>query len=355
MQKRQTEVAIDGDRWLINRKPTYEGREYRGKKIEGLLLNSRMIQAVFDDENDVTRTLWRYPDTGEWDPDRNTAEFVDAMPSWRQRGLVGITVGLQGGSPTKLRHSSTEESLDKLGIPFDDSAVYHQPWSNSAFEPSGTLKKGYLERLKKVIEQADALGMVVILDLFYWGQDQRMQDEGAIRKAVEGICGWILEQGYTNVVIEIANECDLLYYDHDILRGYRIHELIDLAKSITHNSRRLLVSTSFVAGVPNDLCIAASDFVLLHGNHISIPEMMRRLVAATRDLPGYRTMPVVVNEDDHFAFDLPDNNFLASVSSYAGWGLYLQDGYQSVPATWSIDTPLKQAFFALVAEITGSE
>ena len=133
MQKRQTEVSIDGDKWLINGRPAYEGREYRGWKIEGLLLNSRMIQGVFDDENDVTRTLFRYPDTGEWDPDRNTAEVVDAMPSWRQHGLVGITVGLQGGSPRRIRNNSTKESLEKLGIPFDESAVYHQLWSNSAF------------------------------------------------------------------------------------------------------------------------------------------------------------------------------------------------------------------------------
>ncbi|GAH58674.1 unnamed protein product, partial [marine sediment metagenome] len=99
MQKRRTEVTIDGDKWLINGRPTYEGREYRDWKIEGLLLNSRMIQAVFDDENETTRALWGYPDTGEWDPDRNTAEFVAAMPEWRQYGLVGITIGLQGGMP----------------------------------------------------------------------------------------------------------------------------------------------------------------------------------------------------------------------------------------------------------------
>ncbi len=355
MQKRQTEIAIDGDRWLINGKPTCEGREYRGWKIEGLLLNSRMIQGIFDDENEVTRMLFKYPDTGEWDPGRNTAESVAAMPEWRKHGLLGITVGLQGGSPRELVHSSLEGTLAKLGLTYDDSAVYHQLWNNSAFEPSGDLKKGYLERLNRIIEQADALGMVVILDLFYWGQDQRMQDEASIRKGVEGICGWILEQGYTNVVIEIANECDLVHYDHDILRAYRIHELIDLAKSITRNGRRLLVSASFVVGVPPDLCIAASDFVLLHGNHIRIPEMMRRLVAATRDQPSYRAMPVVVNEDDHFAFDQPDNNCLAAVSSYAGWGLYLQDGYQTVPANWIIDTPVKKDFFDLVGEITGSK
>ncbi len=183
-----------------------------------------------------------------------------------------------------------------------------------------------------------------------------MKDENAIRRGVEEACGWVLEQGYTNVVIEIANECDLPYYDHDILRGYRIHDLIDLAKSVTHNSRRLLVSASFVAGVPNDLCIAASDFALLHGNHISIPEMMRRLVAATRNLPGYRSMPVLINEDVFYDFELPDNNFMASLASYAGWGfLDIEDpGFQRVPVNWNINTPLQRGFFDLLAKVTGS-
>ena len=34
-------------------KPTYAGRTYNGMKVEGLLLNSRMVQGVFDDRNPV--------------------------------------------------------------------------------------------------------------------------------------------------------------------------------------------------------------------------------------------------------------------------------------------------------------
>jgi len=351
MQKRRTEVTIDGDKWLINGRPTYEGREYRGWKIEGLLLNSRMIQAVFDDENETTRVLWGYPDTGEWDPDRNTAEFAAAMAEWRQYGLIGITIGLQGGIPRNPRRSSTKERLKKLGI---QVVVYSQPWNNSAFDANGNLKKSYLERLKQVLDQADTLGMVVILDLFYWGQDQRLHDEGAIRKAVEESCGWVLEQRYTNIVIEIANECDLLFYEHGIFRPHRIHELVGLAKNITQNGRRLLVSTSFVVGVPHDSLVAASDFILVHGNSIRMPAMIRRMVAATRDLPSYRPMPILFNEDDHYGFHLPDNNFMAALASYAGWGLYTQEGFQSVPATWRINTPRQRAFFKLLAQVTGS-
>ncbi len=48
---RRTEVAIRGDRFFINSGPTYAGRRYKGVRIEGLLLNSRMVQNVFDDAN----------------------------------------------------------------------------------------------------------------------------------------------------------------------------------------------------------------------------------------------------------------------------------------------------------------
>ena len=42
-----TEIAIDGERFLIDREVTYPGRSFRGQPIEGMLLNSRMVQATF--------------------------------------------------------------------------------------------------------------------------------------------------------------------------------------------------------------------------------------------------------------------------------------------------------------------
>jgi hypothetical protein len=95
----RTEVSICNDRVFLNGRPTYEGRTWRGCRIEGLLLNSRMVQATFDDLNPDTRHRWAYPDTGKWDAERNTREFLAAMPEWRCYGLLAITVNLQGGSP----------------------------------------------------------------------------------------------------------------------------------------------------------------------------------------------------------------------------------------------------------------
>src|SRR5437764_13082459 len=91
----RTEVSIQGDQFFLNGKPTYPGRSYKGMKIEGLLMNVRAVQAIFDELNPETRTKWAYPDTGKWDPERNLREFVAALPDWRRHGCLAFTVNLQ--------------------------------------------------------------------------------------------------------------------------------------------------------------------------------------------------------------------------------------------------------------------
>ncbi len=72
-QARQTVVSIVADRFLINGQPTYKDRQWHGLPVEGLLMNSRMVQAIFDDRNPETVSRWAYPDTKQWDADRNTS------------------------------------------------------------------------------------------------------------------------------------------------------------------------------------------------------------------------------------------------------------------------------------------
>jgi hypothetical protein len=80
-------------------------------------------------------------------------------------------------------------------------------------------------------------------------------------------------------------------------------------------------------------------------------------------VPGYRPMPILFNEDDHFDFDQPMNNFIAAVGEYASWGYFdyrmkdegFAEGYQSVPVDWGISSDRKRGFFKLLAEITGSK
>ena len=84
----RTVVTIEGDGFRINGRPTYEGRVFRGYRVEGLLLNARLVQGLFDDRNPETRSRWAYPDTGRFDPERNTREFLAAMPEWPRHGVL---------------------------------------------------------------------------------------------------------------------------------------------------------------------------------------------------------------------------------------------------------------------------
>src|SRR5262245_56547459 len=93
-KRRATEIAIRGAAFHLNGQPTYDGRTYNGKSIAGLLFNSRMVQGVFDDRNADTVGLWAYPDTKKWDAERNTREFIAAMPEWRKHGLLAVTLNL---------------------------------------------------------------------------------------------------------------------------------------------------------------------------------------------------------------------------------------------------------------------
>jgi hypothetical protein len=331
---RHTEVTIRGDAFHINGKPTYAGRSWTGKKIEGLLLNSRMVQGTFDDLNPETAGRWAYPDTRKWDPGRNTREFLSAMPEWRRHGLLGITLNLQGGSP---------EGYSK-----------EQPWHNSAITEAGDLRPEYLSRLERILDRADELGMAVILGIFYFGQDERIQDEAAVIRALDLSLDWILARGWKNLIIEVNNECNVRY-DHAILKPERVHELIERARK-----RGFLAGTSYGGGtIPKENVVRASDFLLLHGNGVKDPAKIAEMVRKTRAVPGYRPMPILFNEDDHFDFDRPMNNMVAAVGEYCGWGYFdpgknnYQDGYQSPPVRWGLNTDLKRGFFAKLREITG--
>ena len=68
---RQTVVSIAGEDFHLNGRPTYPGRVWRGHRIEGLLLNTRLVQAIFDDLNPATVQRWAYADTGKWDAARD--------------------------------------------------------------------------------------------------------------------------------------------------------------------------------------------------------------------------------------------------------------------------------------------
>ena len=346
MPETQTVVSIEGDRFLIDGQLINRGRRWKDKPIEGLLFNSRMANAIIDDENPATRGVWAYLD-GEFSAERNTREFIAALPAFHAHGLRAVAINLQGGSP--------------------QGYSWNQPWRTSEFLPDGAIKPDYIKRLDDVVTACDRLGMVVILGLFYWKQAHVLADEPAVKNAVTNTVDWLVARGARNVLLEIGNEVDLAY-PHAIIGATRCHELVALAQKHSQGklntpAKRLLVSTSLVLSPRfSDELMAVCDFLLPHGNRAHHPDGIRLLVVRNRAAASYRGQPIIFNEDDHFDFDKPDNNFVAAIGEGASWGFFdyrstrepFADGFQSLPVDWTISSARKKAFFGLLKEITGS-
>src|SRR5438876_8164598 len=276
----QTTVAIQGTRFLVNGELTSPG-----KPAQGMLLNTRMAQGIFDDENSATAAEWRYPDTHTWDAQRNTNELVAMLASYAQHGIRMITVGLQGGCP------STSPPC-----PGGDHA-----WIVSAFKADGSLKPAWMNRLKQVITAADHNGIVVMVQFFYHGQNQRVNDPDtttAQRAAVNNITDWLVNSGYGNVLVETVNECDAGFSDY--LDGGNCANEANVVKQVQERSGgKLKVGVSWKGGEqPSDAVITQEDFVLLHGNGIDGTQL-QALIASTRQSAAYKAnpTPIVVNED----------------------------------------------------------
>ena len=161
-----TRVSIVEGRWHLNGEITY-----RGARAEGLLLNVRMVNAMFEDGNRPA-----------FDAEANTDAFIAHIPDYVAHGVLAFTLNLQGGMPG------------------------YEGAANSAFNPDGSLRASYLKRVQRVIEACDRHGAVVILGCYYQRQDQVLEDDEAVRAGVVNVAKWIQACGFRNVVLEIANE-----------------------------------------------------------------------------------------------------------------------------------------------------
>lgn len=247
----ETRVSIKESKWHINGSVTYPGAP-----AEGLLMNVRMVNSTFEDAKKP-----------EFDAEANTKKIIDNIPDYVAHGVRGFTLNLQGGMPGY------------------EGAV------NSAFRADGTLREAYLKRVGRVIETCDRQGVVVILGLYYQRQDQILRDEDAVRAGVVNAVRWIQISGFTNVVVEVANEYPHGGFDHKILKSPQGEaELIRLAKNA---APELLVSTSGIGnGRLDNETVQASDFLLIHFNGTSLKAIPERIAA----LKKYGK-PIVCNED----------------------------------------------------------
>ena len=143
---KKTSLIIKGSKFLINNKLTYN--EIEGCSYQGLLMNARFIQGVFDDKAGRER-FHRFG--RRFDPQENTELLLHALPTWYEAGIRAVTVGFQGGGPC---------------FTIDNTTIENNPYGSDGKQ----IDTAYLERMGRIIDEADRIGMVIIVSLFYGSQ-----------------------------------------------------------------------------------------------------------------------------------------------------------------------------------------
>ena len=312
----KTSITRQGEKFLINGQQIYADIEGSKPEAHGLLMNARFIQGIFDDKAQPERFALFGHD--RWDPEANTDRLIEALPEWYSYGLRAFTVGLQGGGPV---------------LTVDD-------WStidNNPFGPDGTaFDEAYAGRLDRLVKAADELGMVVLVSFLYASQGPRLNDGRAVRNAVTRASNFLRDAGYTNVIIEVANEHSLAgFHIHPIIQSDEgISSLIDLARK---ESGGMAVGSSGAGGYVSREVAEASDVILVHGNGLTRQTYYNMI----RKVQGWNLdKPVVCNEDSPCF-----GRLTVAYHTQTSWGYYNNHTKQDVPADWGV-TEGEDTYFA---------
>jgi len=166
-----------------------------------------------------------------------------------------------------------------------------------------------------------------MLTCFYQEQDQVIENADAVRRAVENTVRWLRERGYTNVILEIANEHPHAGFDHELIRAPDgVSGLIRLAREAAPG---LLVSASGLGNGRLDHTVqSAASFILLHFNDTPVGAIQAR-VAAARKI----SKAIVANEDQKTGAE-GARALEAAVNAFASWGYMNKEKNQYYPFTF---------------------
>ncbi len=311
----KTKVSIHEEQFYINGAPTYAELPNCATHFHGLLMNCRFIQGIFDDSAHP-EAFARFGHS-QWDALQNTEDLIAALPAWYAHGLRAFTVGLQGGGPC---------------FTMSNDGITCNPYGKDG----KTLDPAFLLRLERLITAADEIGMVVIISYFYGAQAKKIEDDDGIICATTNLSRWLREKGFTNLILELANENGegnfevhpIIYTDDGMCA------LMDLARK---ESGGMIVGCSNM-GVHYSAQIAQhSDCIFIHGNRLTRGEFYNKIQKAKMISPA---RPILCNEDSQAI-----GNMRVAMHEGVSWGYYNNSTKQEPPTNWEI-LPGEDRYFA---------
>ncbi len=302
----KTKVSINGNKFYINDKLTYSELPNSNPDKHGLLMNARFIQGIFDDSINPHRFA-RYG-VDRWDAEQNTDKLIEALPEWYSYGLRAFTVGLQGGGPCFTMTNDT---------------ICCNPFG----EDGSTIDARYLARLERLINAADELGMVVIISYFYGAQARRIKDDNGIINATKIISNWLRDKGFSNIIIEVANEnAEGNFKVHPII--YTDEGMCELMELARRESGGMIVGCSGMGVHFSEKILVNSDCLFIHGNRLTRGQLYEKIKRAKSLNTG---KPIISNEDSQ---DI--GNMRVCMNEGVSWGYYNNATKQEVPTYWGV-------------------
>lgn len=136
--------------------------------------------------------------------DEETEELLDHLDTFRSYGINTISVFFMGSR-------------------FGDVKGYL---------PDATLDPVYTERMARIIEEADARGMIVLVGCLYWSTSKAKEDLAHWRQrdanqAIANTVRWLKENNFRNVFVDPDNEGMAA-----VETGWSIAEMIDAAHDV---------------------------------------------------------------------------------------------------------------------------
>jgi len=263
-------------------KRTYDQKPYR-KEARGKLMALRLAQGIFRDEWLTERPF---------DPEANTRSLIEELDLYKRHGVLGLSVSLQGEDPAYQEQTAGVTRLDGAVLGKSAGTLV------SAFQPDGSLKNDWMERLETLLRAADERGLIVVVIYFYQGQDEVFEDQQAILNAARNATQWLIEKDFRNVIIDVADAWDVEMgdWDHGRFISRNVASLIQYVREQFNDAAYLLpIGASSGDGMSYPSSLAqVSDVVLLHGNEQSAGEKLARL----REYQDYGR-PVLIVDDDN--------------------------------------------------------
>ena len=237
-------------------------------------------------------------------------------------------------------------------------------YHNSGFRADGSLGPAYAARLASIVEACDRLGMVALIQLFYFGQDTVFSAEAGTRAAVDTTVDSVCTHGYRNVILEIANEVMEGHYHHALLKPGQVSELIYRARDRAQevHGQQLLVTTSEAALLSErqwtatqiDEVMSACDLLVIHGGDnvetgkVGDASDLVRKVEVLRARPWYaeRLRPILTNEAHGAAC------FEALLRRGVSFGLHSTTFQTMYPPRWGVWENDTSWFFEQVKALT---